>query len=110
MSLFSTLHRAAYSASVSRLIEWVIRSGAARVPSPSLDRVYRDYVEKLIPTPITLKFFDDPGTLLGPLATVLKSPANGEKGIVVLQYSHILPLFARLFDLDAIAQRYHVRP
>jgi glycosyltransferase involved in cell wall biosynthesis len=112
MAVFSTLHRAAYSAPVSRLIEWVVRSRrtqqGARVPAPSLDRVYRDYVGQLAPVPVTAKFFDDPHKMLGPLATVVKSAAKGEKGIVVLQYSHNLPVFAKLFDLETIATRYYI--
>jgi glycosyltransferase involved in cell wall biosynthesis len=39
---------------------------------------------------------------------VLKSATDDEKGVILLLYSHIFPLFAKLFDVEAIAARYHV--
>jgi glycosyltransferase involved in cell wall biosynthesis len=70
--------------------------------------VYQEYVDTLQPTPRTLKFFQDPERLLGPLVMVLKSPAANEKGVVLINYNFIFPLFAKLFDIDQITRRYHL--
>jgi glycosyltransferase involved in cell wall biosynthesis len=38
----------------------------------------------------------------------VKSHRPNEKGVIILEYNYILPAFARLFDLDKVARRYHL--
>jgi glycosyltransferase involved in cell wall biosynthesis len=49
-----------------------------------------------------------PETLFGYRAIVLKGASEGERGVLVVDYSYIFPVFAALFDLDAIASRYYI--
>ena len=112
LSIYGALHRAACSPRADRLIERLIRHGSTgrhRAPSASpLLEVYRNHVASLQPIDSTAKYFRHPEKLLGPLAIVLKPCRDGEKGVIVLQYSHIFPLFAKLFDLRAVAERYYI--
>lgn len=50
----------------------------------------------------------DPMRMLGTRILVLKSPRPKERGVLVLGYSYVFPLFARLFNVPAIAERYHI--
>src|SRR5439155_6653197 len=34
--------------------------------------------------------------------------SEGERGVIVLDYIYAFALFARLFDLDRIGERYHI--
>ena len=49
-----------------------------------------------------------PATMLGKRILVVKSPADREKGVIVVDYSYVFPLFAAFFDLAAIAERYYI--
>ena len=75
-------------------------------PHP-LHPVYADYVNGLMPTPQTAKFFEAPGKLFPDSAIVLKSPRLSERGVLALQYSYVYPLLAKFFDLEKIAARYY---
>src|SRR5262249_54256950 len=70
--------------------------------------LYQEHVERLQPTPRTAKYYEDPTLLLGSSALVLKSPAGGEKGVLLLLYSYTFPLFAQQFDLERVASRYYL--
>lgn len=52
-------------------------------------------------------FRKDPTRLFKARAIVLKRGTGGEKGVLLLDYSFTFPLFASLFDVEAIAQRYY---
>ena len=60
------------------------------------------------PQPQTARFYSQPEALLGPVVMVLKSATAEEKGVIVLLYSYVLPLFGRLFDLEQVLRRYHL--
>jgi glycosyltransferase involved in cell wall biosynthesis len=68
----------------------------------------REQMIALQPQPQTARFYSQPDALLGPLVMVLKTATGGEKGVLVLLYSHVLPLFGRLFDLEQVLRRYHL--
>lgn len=40
------------------------------------------------------------------MATVLKSSSPGERGVICILYSYALPLFARLFEIERITEKY----
>lgn len=108
--ILSKLHRSACPDWVARRVERVVRD-AARPGQPDthpLRRVYAEYVEGSAPSAATEKFFMDPGRLLGSLVLVLKSPGPNERGVLLIKYSHVFPLFAKLFDVEAIAKRYYL--
>jgi glycosyltransferase involved in cell wall biosynthesis len=109
--LLSKLHRGDFLALAKAEAERVAREAAAHAARGEDDPVlslYREHIDGMTTTPRTEKFFEDPTKLLGPLAMVLKSHRSGEKGVLLLLYSHTFPLFAHLFDLQAIAERYYV--
>ena len=125
-AILAKLHRSAYSrwssAAVTRLVRRAIRrAGSCRVGGEAkakrraapgrrhrLIRTWDRYVERLSPEPHTIRFFQEPRRLLGSLAIVLKSPGPAERGVVLMNYSHIFPLFARLFDVEQVARKYHI--
>lgn len=49
-----------------------------------------------------------PLQLLGARILVVKSSKPRERGVIVVDYSYVFALLAGLFDLQAIAERYHV--
>jgi glycosyltransferase involved in cell wall biosynthesis len=109
--VFSRLHRFAPSHRVSRRFERVLgssRGAGGAGGGRSTSSIYPRYVEALPITPATEGFFRDPGRLLGSRAIVLKSPGENERGVILIDYSFAFPLFARLYDVERIARRYHL--
>jgi glycosyltransferase involved in cell wall biosynthesis len=106
--LLCKLHRADYLNAANQRAEEAARRSAADHGNGPLPRLYADYIAQLGPTPTTARFFKDCRNLLGSLAIVVKSPADGEKGVIVVLYSHALPLFVKFFDIDRIAANYHI--
>lgn len=50
-----------------------------------------------------------PERLLKNLAIVVASAMEpGKKGVIILKYSYVLPLFQRFFEIEQIASRYHL--
>jgi len=50
----------------------------------------------------------DPTRMLGHRVLVVKSPQGRERGVIVVDYSYVFPLFDAFFDLAAIAERYTI--
>lgn len=107
-NILSKLHRFAGLDWISRPAERLARAAADPACPHPLGDVYRAHVEGQVPTPASKKFFEDPGRLLGALALVLKSPKPNERGVIVINYSYLFPLFAKLFDIENIAGRYFI--
>jgi glycosyltransferase involved in cell wall biosynthesis len=108
--IFSMIHRAAYSGWVSAGVErWLKRRvGNSERNENSFARVCEEYLKGLSGSPGTDKFHNDPTRLLGTRVLVLKSPAANEKGVVLIDYTFALSLFAKKFDVARIAQRYYL--
>jgi glycosyltransferase involved in cell wall biosynthesis len=70
--------------------------------------LYHDHIEHLTPIRATQKYFKDPATIFDYFVLVLKSATPQEKGAIVVYYNHILPAFARLFDIPRIASKYYL--
>ncbi len=105
-SLLCRLHRAALNDTASRSVEQFIRSNT-RSGGPLL-QVIAEQVRSVGPTDTTAKYFDNPERMLKSGAIVLKSPGVNERGVLMLYYLYIYPIFTRFFDLESIAQRYHI--
>lgn len=103
LSLEASLHRRAMGPSIDNAIER--RIGVVLSNNRSL---LSDYLADLGPQGSTEVFFKDPERLVGSRILVVKSPSGAEKGLVSLDYSFVFPLFARCFDVPAIARRYHI--
>ena len=71
-----------------------------------LRKAFGDHIFNQLPQLHTQRYFDQPERLLGSVAMVLKSPNSEGKGVIVVCYSYVFPLFARLFDVRKIAKDY----
>ena len=100
--VYGAVHRSGCSHLASRVIEERLRADRGFLA------VYREHVDSLQPTTRTARFFQDPTRLLGSLAIVVKAATPDEKGVIIILYSYAFPLFAKLFDVPAIAKRYHI--
>lgn len=110
-AILAKVHRSALSHWASARVQRLVRNGtslATRRPDHPVQAVMRAYVSSASPTPPTQYLFDEPERLLRGNAIVLKSPGERERGVLYLYYSHTYQIFARFFDLAAIAQRYYV--
>lgn len=108
----ASVHRAALSPRLDRVIEGWFRSALKAEGGTSFVRGIRLGVEKyaaeLPPTSHTLRFFKDPSSLMPGCMIVLKKPTTNERGVLYLYYSYVYPLLLQLFDAEAIAARYRI--
>lgn len=109
--LLARLHRSNYLGAANTAAEALARLAAVRSREGrphALLAAYGAHVGRSADDPRWAAMVQDPTRLLGPLVLVLQSPEGARKGVLLLQYSYVFPLFARLFDLDAVAARYHL--
>lgn len=50
----------------------------------------------------------DPRRLIASRILVVKAASPRERGVIVVDYQYVFPLFAGLFDVDAIGERYEI--
>ncbi|MEJ0038443.1 MAG: glycosyltransferase [Gammaproteobacteria bacterium] len=104
LEIETSMHRNAFSRVADGVVSRRVKRSIARPEAERLER----YVATLTPQRSTDALFRDPQRLLGQRIIALKSPANGEKGALLLDYSFVFSLFARSFDVERIAERYHI--
>lgn len=108
--LFAGIHSAACSPETSRAVEEIVASAlnARREEKKfsALCKILQEHSSSLSPTDRTRKFFDNPKEMLVSMVMVLKSSSSSERGVVSLRYSYAFPLFAKLFDIEKISERY----
>jgi glycosyltransferase involved in cell wall biosynthesis len=108
-SIFSSIHRANYSNRANR----IIASFFQFVPDSKNNKVflakivYKEYINNLYPNPVISRFFENPQRMLCTRMLVIKSPKVNEKGVIVIDYSFSLPVFAKFFDIYQVAKQYH---
>jgi len=110
LSVWSAIHGRNYSAWANRHIERSLRSALRdehRTPHRVLLSGLNDHINA-VGHGIAAKFISAPERLLGTRALVLKSPRTNERGVIVIDYSFAFPLFARLFDVPRVLERYHL--
>lgn len=56
--------------------------------------------------PNTKKFFTQPEKMLGTIITVLKSPKENEKGVLILNYSYYFLMFHKFYQVENILDNY----
>lgn len=114
ISMAMALDRGAYAGPLPSIVRRALTDDPAVAPGwvnhvrGRVQRTCAEHVRHLSLTATTSKFFATPERLLGPLAMVVKTPCGDEKGVLLLLYSHVLPLFLRLFDLEKVCARYHL--
>ena len=108
--LRAKVHRAAFSVRAVGFVEARIRkdlSGPEKVSG--LTRACDEFVARARLPGYQLEGQVPWSGLLGSRMLVLKSPGpGGEKGVLVIDYSYVFPLFFRLFHADVVAERYHL--
>jgi glycosyltransferase involved in cell wall biosynthesis len=93
------------------MIERALRRGQALAragTSADLWSFYDAHIRHSLQRPDAQPILRNPLALLGYRVLVIKSARERERGVIVTDYSYIFPLFAALFDIDAIARRYHI--
>jgi len=103
LEIETSVHRNALSGLADHVIEGRVRRAIARD-----SRRLEGYVETLTPQRSTEALFKDPQRLIGQRILAVKSPEGAEKGALILDYSFVFSLFARSFDVERIAARYHI--
>ncbi len=73
-----------------------------------LQRLTDNEIESITPTENTKRLLENPDKLLNTVIKVLKSPANNERGVIILNYSYYFSVFLKLFNASEIRQRYNV--
>ena len=107
VALLCRLHRGNYLAAANRAAEETVRHAIHGINS-RVTQVFRDQVANVASSKGTARFFEDPRRIWGTAALVVKSSHGNEKGVIAVHYNHVFPLLARFFDIERIAQRYHV--
>ena len=103
LAIASRVHRSGASDRATRIIEGDLRHRRA-----DLLPVYDAHIRQSIFLSNASAFRGDPSSLLGYRALVMKSARGSERGVLVLDYSYIFPIFAALYDIDAVARRYQI--
>lgn len=101
--LASALHRGACFPGMDHLVQRGICGLRARDPG-----WFEAQARATDESPGAGMFVENPSRLLGTRVLVLKSPGAGEKGLIAVDYSFTFPLFACLFDVREIAERYYL--
>jgi glycosyltransferase involved in cell wall biosynthesis len=65
-------------------------------------------INSVIPQKNTEKFFLNQTRLFKVILIVVKSKNRNEKGIIIIKYSYYFSLFIKLFDVEKIAENYHI--
>ena len=104
------LHTAALSPSISRhAVQWVSRETA--LESKDRDTSLRAACDQAILAGVSAfrgGQHGDPKRLIESRIFVAKAAAGRERGVIVVDYQYVFPLFAGLFDIQAIADRYEI--
>jgi glycosyltransferase involved in cell wall biosynthesis len=110
-TLVSRIHRSGGSSVVMSGIERALASlnRQERIgKSTGLWTFYEEHTRESLRLGQAAGIVSRPESLFGYRAIVLKAASEGEKGVLVVDYSYIFPVFAALFDLEAIARRYYI--
>jgi glycosyltransferase involved in cell wall biosynthesis len=107
--VLSRIHRAAFSDWVSRSVERWVKTRVSRdaQAANSFASVCDGYLAGLCGDAERAKFYENPSKLLGTRVLVLKSPGVNEKGVIIIDYTFALSLFAKRFDVARIAREYY---
>ena len=111
LRLFTMIHRADCSPLADRFVEWFLRPKPGQRDSGRqvrLRQTYRDYIANYPRKEAVGSLFDNPAALLNSRALVLKSARPDEKGVLLLDYNFVLPVFAKFFDVKRVAERYRI--
>ena len=104
--LLMRTHSGNFSDSIDRRIELELRDATARERRGEPTGLWSAY-DRVIAAAVTT-FRARPSRLVGSRLLVAKPWRPGERGVLYVDYSYVFASLAGLFDLRAIAERYHL--
>jgi len=110
-NIVSRIHRAGGSAHVTGAIQRTLAAlnRQERDGKPTgLWQFYESHMRESVRQPEARGILQQPDTLFGYRVMVLKAADDRERGVICIDYSYIFPLFAALYDVEAIARRYTI--
>jgi glycosyltransferase involved in cell wall biosynthesis len=104
--LLMRTHSGNFSGSIDRRIEEQLRDATTRERRGESTGLWAAY-DQIIAAAVA-KFRAGPTRLVGSRLLVAKAWRPAERGVLYIDYSYVFPSLAGLFDLRAIADRYHL--
>ena len=106
LELLTAAHRATRFWPIRAAVERILRQPPAL--GSAIARQVNDAYDSYLRTISSGAAHRRPENLIGSRLMVVKSPANGERGVVVIDYTYTFPIVARHFDLAALAKKYYI--
>ena len=107
--IMSRVHRAAGSETAAAAIQRRLSQAHKRERAGHSTGLWNYYDAHIQAAPAaSMSITNNARGLLKYRALVLKSAGSNERGVISIDYSYIFPLFAALFDVEAIARRYYI--
>src|SRR5688572_11396591 len=106
LELLTTAHRSTRVRPVRAVVERFLRQPPAlgAAIGRRVDDAYDSYLQSLS----SHERHRRPENLIGSRLIVVKSPAPGERGVVVIDYTYTFPIVARHFDLKVLSEKYYI--
>jgi glycosyltransferase involved in cell wall biosynthesis len=106
LELLTKAHRSTRFRPLRATVERILRRPPAlgSAIARRVDDAYDSYLRGLSTDAPHLR----PEKLIGTRMMVVKSPAPGERGVLVIDYTYTFPLVARYFDLKALCEKYYL--
>ncbi|WP_016957053.1 glycosyltransferase [Catenovulum agarivorans] len=102
-NIVSSVYRTGWKGSFSFGVYWAKKAFKDNENAKQLVQLAIDDIQ---PLSNTAQFIEHPDRMLDGIVTVLKSPSNNEKGVIVLNYSYYFLLFRKFYDIEKISQDY----
>ncbi len=107
INTLSTLFRTGWSGSKNFPINQIKNNFITKNNTP-IKTFLNDLVASIEQKENTKKFFSNPELLFDGVIIVLRQNNNVRKGVILIKYSYYFPLFFKLFDVEAISEKYHI--
>lgn len=107
VQILSKIYRSAWAGSkgsVIYIVRKIFNDSNQNVKSEFLHQL----VEQVVELENTKQFFEDPSALLHGVCIVLSPKTNMGKGVILIKYSYYFPLMFKLFNMQKIADNYHI--
>ena len=103
-------HASGFSESVAAIVTWWARKTMKPEPAPAnkFSAICNEFIRDYVGKEQNRVWVEDPGKLLGSRILVVKSAREQEKGVLILDYSYVFPLFMHLFDMESITAKYYL--
>jgi glycosyltransferase involved in cell wall biosynthesis len=108
--VFSKVHSSAFSSVNSALSErWLRNLLQDRTSSTSrFSKLCDQFIDKYCDSESMRVWKENPRKIIGTRVLVVKSSAPDEKGVIILDYSYVFPIFMKCYDVEKIADKYHI--